>query len=71
MARQDEIEALLVMIDRIYEGDSMRLKLAPTPEEIKAFLRTRPNWARLNAALLAILARMKAYERAYPEKAGL
>ena len=63
VAREDEIEALLD-VDKLYDGDLSGFQLArKRPEEIRRFLRRRPNLAKLNTALLAILAAIRAQKR--------
>ena len=65
MTRQDECDALLDIVYKLYGGDASAKKfpLAKTPAPIKQFLRRRPSRKLLNAAYLAIYTAVKAMDR--------
>ncbi|MHC4294023.1 MAG: hypothetical protein ACYSTL_00390 [Planctomycetota bacterium] len=63
MAREDECEALLEILEKLYDNDIKRIHLnRKPPEEVRAFLRRRPNLRKLQTALLVILARIRRIE---------
>ena len=62
MGRDDEIEALLD-IYKLYDGNLSDFHPTKTPPEIKVFLKRRPSLPKLQAALIAVLAGIRAQQR--------
>jgi hypothetical protein len=63
MDREHEYAALLDVVEKLYDNDIKRIHLnRKPPEEVRAFLRKRPNLSKLQTALLVILARIRRVE---------
>ena len=64
MTRQDELDAMMEILDKLLGWDTDRFQLSrQTPPDIRRFLRSRPSRRQLNRAHLAIYAAAKALER--------
>ena len=64
MTRQDQLDAMIEILDKLLDWDTKKFKLAPeTSPHISRFLRGRPGSRQLNRAMLDIYTAIKARQR--------
>ena len=64
MTRQDQLDAMVEILDKLLDWDTEKFKLAPeTSPDIGRFLRGRPGARQLNRAMLDIYTAIKARQR--------
>ena len=64
MTRQDELDAMVEILDKLLGWNTEKFQLAPeTPPDIRRFLRRQPGRRQLNRAMLTIYAAVKTLER--------
>ena len=64
MTRQDQLNALIDILDKLLDWDTKKFQLAPeTSPDIRRFLRGRPGAKQLNRAMLDVYTAVKAQQR--------